>query len=290
VEASYLTNNITWRADYVITLNAKDDSAGLSGWVTIDNKSGATYRDAKLKLVAGDVNRVRDEQDYKLKMTRAAEAAARPAPQFKEEEFFEYHIYTLERPSTIKENQTKQISLVSAEAIPIKKELIFRGANHYYTGRYGEPILNQKVQVFVEIQNKKEHNLGIPLPKGIIRVYKNDAEGGLQFVGEDSVDHTPKDEKIRIKLGDAFDVVATRKQMDWKKIASDTYEAGFEISLRNHKKEDVMVKVIEPIPGDWTMISSSHEYKKAEAFTAEFDIPVPKDKEVRLTYRVRMRY
>jgi hypothetical protein len=290
VEASYLTNGITWRADYVMTLNEKDDRADLSGWVTIDNKSGAIYRDAKLKLVAGDVNRVKDEQEYKYKMMRVAEAAAAPAKQFVEESFFEYHIYTLQRPSTIKDNQTKQISLVGADDIPVKKELEFRGANYYYTGRYGDPISNQKVAVFVEIQNKLEHNLGIPLPKGTVRVYKHDSEGSLQFIGEDSIDHTPKDEKIRGKLGDAFDVVGTRKQMDWKKIASDTYEASFEISLRNHKKEDIIVKVIEPIPGDWTMLSNSHDYKKTAAFTAEFNIPVPKDKESKLTYRVRMRY
>ena len=290
VEASYLTNGINWRADYVLTLNEKDDRADLSGWVTIDNKSGTTYQNARLKLVAGDVNRVRDEYEYRDKMLRVAEAAAKAAPQFKEEEFFEYHIYTLQRPSTIKDNQTKQISLITAGDIPVKKELVYYGAKYYYYSQYGEAISNQKVGVFVEMENKKEHNLGIPLPKGIVRVYKHDSEGSLQFVGEDRIDHTPKDEKVRVKLGDAFDVVGSRKQTDWKKIASDTYEAAFELSLRNHKKEDVTVKVIEPIPGDWTMLSASHEYKKTEAFTAEFAIPVPKDKEVKLTYRVRMRF
>jgi hypothetical protein len=290
VEASYLTNGINWRADYVLTLNDKDDMADLSGWVTIDNKSGTSYQNAKLKLVAGDVNRVRDEYEYRDKMLRVAEAAAKAAPQFKEEEFFEYHIYTLQRPSTIKDNQTKQISLITAGDIPVKKELVYYGAKYYYYSQYGEAISNQKVGVFVEIENKKEHNLGIPLPKGIVRVYKHDSEGSMQFVGEDRIDHTPKDEKVRVKLGDAFDVVGSRKQTDWKKIASDTYEAAFELSLRNHKKEDVVVKVIEPIPGDWTMLSSSHEYTKTEAFTAEFAIPVPKDKEVKVTYRVRMRF
>jgi hypothetical protein len=290
VEASYLTNGINWRSDYVVTLNDKDDKADLSGWVTIDNKSGATYKSAQLKLVAGDVHRVRDEHEYKDKMFRVAAAAAKPAPQFKEEEFFEYHIYTLQRPATIKENQTKQVGLVTAEDVPVKKELIFHGARYYYYSQYGEPISNQKVGIFIEIQNKKENNLGIPLPRGIVRVYKQDKEGSLQFVGEDSIDHTPKDEKIRVKLGDAFDVVGSRKQTDWKKIAYDTYEASFEISIRNHKKEDVIVKVLEPIPGDWTILSSSHEYTKTEAFTAEFNIPVPKDKEVKLTYRVRMRF
>jgi hypothetical protein len=275
----------------VVTLNDKDDKADLSGWVTIDNHSGATYQNATLKLVAGDVNRAKNEYEYKDKMLRVAEAAAKAAaPQFKEDSFFEYHIYTLERPATVKDNQTKQISLVTANDIPVKEELLYYGANYYYYNRYGDAMSNQKVGVFVEIQNKKEHNLGIPLPKGIVRVYKADKEGSLQFVGEDSIDHTPKDEKVRIKLGDAFDVVGSRKQTDWKKIAYDTYEAAFEISLRNHKKEDVMVKVVEPIPGDWTMISSSHEHKKSEAFTAEFNIPVPRDKEVKLTYRVRMRY
>lgn len=290
VEASYLTNGINWRADYVVTLNDKDDRADISGWVTIDNKSGTTYKNAKLKLVAGDVNRVKDEFEYGRKMLRTAEVAAKAAPQFKEEEFFEYHIYTLQRPATIKENQTKQISLVNADNVKVKKELVFYGAQYYYRSSYGEKISSQKVGVYVEIANKKEYNLGIPLPKGTVRVYKHDSEGSLQFVGEDSIDHTPKDEKIRVKLGDAFDVVGARKQMDWKKIAYDTYESSFEISLRNHKKEDVVVKVIEPIPGEWTMLSSSHDHKKTEAFTAEFEIPVPKDKETKLTYRVRMRF
>ena len=292
IEASYLTNGINWRSDYVLTLNDKDDKADLSGWVTIDNHSGATYRNAALKLVAGDVNRVKDRQEYQDKMMAIAEGAMvrKAAPQFKEDSFFEYHIYTLDRPATVKDNQTKQISLIAAHNIPVTKELVYAGANHYYTSQYNAPMSNQKIGVFVELKNKKENNLGIPLPKGIVRVYKADKEGSLQFVGEDSIDHTPKDEKVRIKLGDAFDVVGSRKQTDWKKIASDTYEAAFEISLKNHKKEDVVVKVVEPIPGDWTMIKSSHEYKKSEAVTAEFNIPVPKDQEVKLTYRVRMRY
>ncbi len=291
IEAAYLTNGINWHSDYVVTLNDKDDKADLSGWVTIDNHSGATYKNAKLKLVAGDVNRAKNEYEYKDKMMRVAEMAAKAAaPQFKEDSFFEYHIYTLERPATVKDNQTKQISLVTADNIPVKKELLYYGANYYYTSRYGEAMSNQKIGVFVEIQNKKVNNLGMPLPKGTVRVYKADKEGSLQFVGEDSIDHTPKDEKVRIKLGDAFDVVGSRKQTDWKKIAYDTYEAAFEISLRNHKKEDVVVKVVEPIPGDWKMLSSSHEYTKSEAFTAEFNIPVQKDQEVKLTYRVRMRY
>jgi hypothetical protein len=219
-----------------------------------------------------------------------AAADAGSQPQFKQEEFFEYHIYTLQRPSTIKENQTKQISLVDAGNISVKKELVFKGANYYYYSQYGDQMPQQKVGVFVEFQNKKENNLGIPLPKGIVRVYKRDSEGSLQFVGEDSIDHTPKDEKVRIMLGDAFDVVGSRKQTDWIKIARNVYEASFEVVLRNHKKEDVAVKVVEPIPGDWTILSSSHEYKKTAAFLAEFLVPVLQDQEVKLTYTVRMQY
>jgi hypothetical protein len=273
IEATYLTNAINWRADYVLTLNARDDRTDLSGWVTIDNKSGAAYSNATLKLVAGDVHRVRDDQELRARvLAKEAAAPKAAAPQFKEEEFFEYHIYTLQRPSTIKNQQTKQISLVTADQVPVKKELVYFGARQYYHSRYGEVVSNQKINVIVELQNKKENNLGLPLPRGVVRVYKQDAEGSLQFVGEDSIDHTPKDEKIRIKTGNAFDVVGGRKQTDWKKLAADTYEAAFEISVRNHKKEDVVVKVVEPIPGAWTMLSSSHEYKKTEAHMAEFTL------------------
>ena len=289
IEATYLTGGITWRADYVVTLDERDSRADLNGWVTIDNKSGAAYRDARLKLVAGDVNRVRDDIRYAKKAMRTG-AAVPAQPQFKEEGFFEYHIYTLQRPSTIKENQTKQISLVTAEAIPVRKEFLLKGTDSPYYGIYSEPEGNLKVAVYVEMANRKENSLGMPLPKGTIRVYKKDSDASLQFIGEDAIDHTPKDEKVRIKLGDAFDVTGNRKQTDWKKIASDTYEAAIEITLRNHKQEDVTVKVVEPVPGDWQMLSSSLDWKKGEAFTAEFQVPVKKDGEAKLTYRVRMRY
>jgi hypothetical protein len=290
VEASYLTGGISWQADYVTVLDDTDTKADLSGWVTIDNKSGATYRDAKLKLVAGDVHRAEDEYRLRGALRKMAVAEAAAAPQFVEDSFFEYHIYALQRPSTIKNNQIKQISLMEATGVPVKKEFRYYGAAYYYRSKYGEMVSNQKVGVFIEIDNKKENNLGIPLPKGKIRVYKKDKEGSLQFIGEDRIDHTPKDEKVKIKLGEAFDVVGTRKQTDWRKIAYDTYEAAFEVSLRNHKDDDVLVKVIEPIPGEWRMLESSHEYKKTDSSTAEFHVLVPKNKETKLTYRVRMRF
>lgn len=289
IEASYLTSGITWRADYVATLSAQDDRADLAGWVTIDNKSGAEYRNATLKLVAGEVNRVKDEVQYKMAL-RPMAASRDAALQFEEESFFEYHLYSLQRQSTIRDNQTKQISFITAENIPVKKEFVFKGQPSYYWNQLPEPIRNQRIGVYVEIENKKGNHLGMPLPKGIVRAYKKDSAGVLQFIGEDRIDHTPKDEKVLIKLGDAFDIVATRKQTDWKKSAKNITEASYEISFRNHKKEAIEIRVIEPVPGDWTMLSSSHQYQKTSSKTAEFVIPVPADKEIVLTYAVRMKY
>ncbi len=292
VEASYLTGGISWKADYVFVLNAKDNGGDLSGWVTIDNKSGATYKDATLKLVAGDINRARGRAE----VHGALEQAAKAAPsvdrfrEFTEEGFFEYHLYTLQGKSTIKDNQTKQLSLLSATDVPVKKQLISYGEQHYYRSRYGQPVSNQKVGVYLEVANKKENSLGLPLPKGIVRVYKADEAGSLQFVGEDWIDHTPKDEKVKIKMGEAFDVIGERTQKDWRQIAPNLYEVEWEIKLRNHKKEDAQVKIIEPVPGDWEMLHSSHAYEKSEAHTLQYAVGVPKDKELKVNYRVRIKY
>jgi hypothetical protein len=290
LEVLYLTNGLNWRADYVLLLDARDVNASLEGWVTIDNKSGTTYRDAKLKLVAGDINRVRAEVARREKGMMAADTLAAAAPQFKEEGLFEYHMYTLERKATIKENQTKQISLLDAENIPVRKEFVYRGVTSYYQNRYPERMMTEKVGVFVELQNRKEHNLGMPLPKGVVRVYKQDSDRSLQFIGEDAIDHTPKDEKIRIKLGNAFDIAAARKQMTWERIAKDTIETSFEVSLRNHKKEDILVKVVEPLYGDWKVLESSLSPKREDAQTVSFDVPVKKDGETKLVYKVRIKY
>jgi len=288
IEASYLTQGITWRADYVLTLNAEDDGGDLAGWVTIDNRSGATYKNATLKLVAGDVNRARDEREMADALRGMAAKSAVAEQAFQEEGFFEYHLYSLDGQTTIKENQSKQISLLSAADIPIHKDLIYYGAQHYYRNRYGKPISNQKVGVYLDVANTKKNHLGIPLPKGVVRVYKADRSGSLQFIGEDRIDHTPKDEKVKIKMGEAFDVVGERTQTDWRKIASGVYEVAWEISLRNHKDEDVEVTVVEPIPGDWTVLHATHAHKKIEAHTLEFPIKVPKESGVKINYRVRI--
>jgi hypothetical protein len=289
LEASYLTSGINWKADYVAVLNKLDTLTDLTGWVTIDNKSGATYQNALLKLVAGDIHRVQPEMqmDYARAKMAAKEAAS---PQFKEESFFEYHLYTLDRRTTIKDNQTKQMTLLDANQVPLKKLFIFSGSPQYYYYRHDQTSNKQKIGVFLELENSKRNNLGIPLPKGTIRVYKEDKDGSLQFVGEDRIDHTPKDEKFKIKIGEAFDVVGERIQTDYKHLGYNLFEVAFEVSLRNHKKEDISVLVEEPIPGDWEMLSNTHPFEKLSAHLIRFEVPVAKDKEVKVKYRIRFKY
>jgi len=292
VEASYMTSGITWRADYVLVLNPADTRGDLTGWVTIDNKSGTTYRNAGLKLVAGDVNRAvdRSRNARALEMMAAAPTAAEARRDFVSEGFFEYHLYTLDGHTTIKDNQTKQLSLLSAADIGIDKQLIYYGAQDYYRTSYGTPISNQKVGVYLEIKNGQANRLGVPLPKGRVRVYKADTGGSQQFVGEDWIDHTPKDERIKIKMGEAFDVVGERTQRDFRKIGPRTWEVEWEISLRNHKKDAQTVTVIEPVPGDWQVLQASHPTEKIEAHTLRFRVDVPKEDAVKLVYRVRVRF
>jgi hypothetical protein len=292
LEASYLTRGISWKADYVMLIDAADSRSDLTGWVTITNQSGATYRDAALKLVAGDVNRAasRDEPRRALELAARAAASAVADREFKSEGFFEYHLYTLDGRTTIKDSQTKQLALLSAADVPIEKRYIYYGAAGYHRTQSGVPVSNQKVGVFLDIKNSKENRLGIPLPKGRVRVYKADASGSQQLVGENWVDHTPKDERVRIKMGEAFDVVGERVQKDWKRIGSNVYEVEWEITLRNHKKEGVTVEVIEPMPGDWEMLRASHPYEKLQAFTARFKVAVPRDGASTLGYRVRLRF
>jgi len=296
VELSYLTGGLGWKADYVVELNPADDKLDISGWVTLTNTSGATYRNAKLQLVAGDVNRARQ---------RGALSAGMPAPapimQFKaakpmaEESLFEYHLYTLGRPTTIAENQTKQVALLSAAGVPARKELLLRGSDYYYQSSVGELGQKIKVGVFVEFDNRESAHLGMPLPKGVVRVYKKDGAGNAQFIGEDNVDHTARNEKVRLKLGDAFDVTADKKQTDFKKLSGTgkynyVYESAYEIKLKNAKKEAVVVTVQEPVPGDWQVLSESHPHTKSASNTAVWKVTVPADGNTTLVYRTVVRY
>jgi hypothetical protein len=291
VEASYLTNGMNWRADYVLLVNADDTKGDLQGWVTLTNSSGATFEDARLQLVAGDLNRVSQQQNYAVAGAMARKASMDEA-QFQEQGFFEYHLYTLQRPATIRDNETKQVSLLEASGFDVKKEFVLNGQRYYYTG-YNNPgqAIKEKVGVYVQFRNAQTNKLGMPLPAGTIRLYKKDDKGNQQFIGEDKIDHTPKDEDVRVKVGDAFDIVAERKQTDFKVLASGhLYEYAYEIKIRNHKDGPITVVVNEPIGGDWEMVASTFEAKKTAAFAAQFNVPVAKDGEATLSYRVRVRY
>ena len=290
LEASYLTNGMNWRADYVLIVNAEDTKGDLQGWVTLMNSSGATFEDARLQLVAGDVNRVSQDRDYALAGAMSKREVSSES-QFQEQGFFEYHLYTLQRPTTIRDNETKQVSLLEAAGFDVRKEFVLNGQRYYYTNynNPGQPI-KEKVGVFVQFRNAQTNKLGMPLPAGTIRLYKKDNTGNQQFIGEDKIDHTPKDEDVRVKVGDAFDIVAERKQTDYKVIARNVYEYAYEIKIRNHKDVPISVVVNEPIGGDWEMISSTFEAKKTAAFAAQFNVPVAKDGEATLSYRVRVRY
>jgi len=287
---SYLTGGLSWRADYVAELNADDDRLDLNGWVTLSNQSGAAYPNARLQLVAGDLNRVRDAQP-RAGMTMAAKAA--DAAEMQQESLFEYHLYTLQRPTTLAENQTKQVALMSATRVPVRKEFLLEGANYYYVGQHGELGQKIKVGVFVEFDNKGE-GLGIPLPRGVVRVYKKDGQDNAQFVGEDRIDHTPKNETVRLKLGDAFDVTADKKQTAFQKLAGTgrtnyVFESAYEIVLKNAKKEAVTVTVRESMPGDWTMVSESQPHAKAASGIAEWKVRVPAEGRTTLIWRVRVK-
>lgn len=291
IEASYLTGGMNWRADYVLLVNADDTKGDLQGWVTLTNGSGATFEDARLQLVAGDVNRVSDQRDNAVAGFMARKSVSEES-QFQEQGFFEYHLYTLQRPATIRDNETKQVSLLEASGFEVKKEFVLNGQRYYYTG-YNNPgaAIKEKVGVYIQFRNSQENKLGMPLPAGTIRLYKKDDKGNQQFIGEDKIDHTPKDEDVRVKVGDAFDIVAERKQTDYKVVVTGhLYEYAYEIKIRNHKDGPVTVVVNEPIGGDWEMVSSTFKAEKTAAFAAQFQVPVAKDGEATLAYRVRVKY
>ncbi len=290
IEVSYLTQNISWKADYIVVIDKNDAKANVSGWVTLDNKSGATYKNAKLKLVAGEVNRVQDILNYAnaaaIKFQKVMESDG--ARGFQEQSFFEYHLYDLQHPTTIKDQQTKQIRLLEANDARVTKIFKVQGQNNWWYGPYNETG-KVPVNVMLKFKNSKENHMGFPLPAGTMRLYKADANDSLQFIGEDAIKHTPKDEDVDLKIGEAFDVVAERVQMDYQNI-NRGHESEWEVTIRNHKEEAIAVQVLETIPGDWKVISQSHKFTKVDAFTARFDVDVPKDGEVKVRYRVRIKY
>jgi len=291
IEASYLTGGMNWRADYVLIVNADDTKGDLQGWVTLTNASGATFEEARLQLVAGDVNRVSEQRNFAVAGVMVQKRAIDEL-QFQEQGFFEYHLYTLQRPATIRDNETKQVSLLEAAGFDVKKEFVLNGQRYYYAG-YNNPgaAIKEKVGVYIQFRNSQQNKLGMPLPAGTIRLYKKDDKGNQQFIGEDKIDHTPKDEDVRVKVGDAFDIVAERKQTDYKVVVTGhMYEYAYEIKIRNHKDGPATIVVNEPIGGDWEMVSSTFKAEKTAAFAAQFQVPVAKDGEATLAYRVRVKY
>lgn len=291
VEASYLAGDMNWRADYVLTVARDDRSADLNGWVTLTNNSGAAYRNARLQLVAGDLNIIRDLARRDARELMRVQAAAVAEPAFEREALGEYHLYSLARRTSIHERETKQISLLTGSAVPIEKHLVVDGQAHYYRGALqpGQP-LRDPVKVQYRFRNDERSNLGMPMPAGIVRVYQADARGSLQFMGEDRISHTPRNERLTIYVGNAFDVVAERKQTDFRRLSDRLFESEYEITIRNQKDSAVTVEVNEPVGGDWEMVRSSHEPEKTSAFSVRFRVPVEKEAASVLRYRVRVRY
>jgi hypothetical protein len=290
IEASYLANNLSWNADYVLTVARDDKNADLDGWVTVVNNSGTGFHNAHLQLVAGELNRVQPPAPLPMAAREMAMGKA-AAPQFQQEAFSEYHLYTLGRKTSVEDKETKQISLLQGSGVPVEKIFMVNGQSYYYHNQQipGAP-LKDPVMVYYKFKNEEKNGLGIPLPAGIVRVYQKDSKGGILFAGEDHVDHTPKDEEVSIHIGNAFDVVAEHKQTDYKHVDTHTWEFEFEVTLRNHKDSPIVVQVNEPIGGDWEMLSSTYKYTKTAAFAAQFSVPVAKDGTSVLKYRVRAKW
>ncbi|MBU1637478.1 DUF4139 domain-containing protein [bacterium] len=275
-EVSYLTGGLSWRADYVLVIGEKpSDPADLSAWVTVNNNCGNSFKSAKLKLIAGEVNRV--QQQLKAQYMRAApmmEDAG--ASGFEERSFFEYHLYTLQRPTDLLDQQTKQVSLFPTTTINTKR--IYE---------YDWRRKNDRVGVSIEFKNEKANGLGMAIPAGRVRIYQEDTDGSEEFIGEDNVEHTPKDEKIRVRTGEAFDIAVERLEKNYRRITDRVSERDYEVKLRNHKEEAVEVVVVDYLYGDWEILQSSHAYDKVSSRKVEFTIPVAPDKETILTYTVR---
>jgi hypothetical protein len=291
IEASYLASNLSWNSDYVLTVGRDDKAADLDGWVTLANNSGTAFHNARLQLVAGDLNRLPQANAVSGMVMRDVAKSRGAAEQFQQENFSEYHLYSLGRRTSVEDKETKQISLLQGSGVPVGKVFVVNGQNFYYHNQYN-PGSPQKdpVMVFYKFKNEEKSGLGMPLPAGNLRVYQKDSKGGVLFIGEDHIDHTPKDEMVTVHIGNAFDVIAERKQTDYKRIDTHVWEMEFEITLRNHKDSAIVVEVNEPIGGDWEMLSSSYKFTKTAAFAAQFKVPVDKNGTSVLKYRIRARW
>ena len=290
VEFSYITGGLKWEANYNMVFPEKGSVMDMIGWVTIDNKSGKEFKDSSIKLMAGDVNRVRQQgrELQALGYSGAKDEDRLQPPQVTEKAFEEFHLYNLNRQTTVRDNEVKQVEFLRANKVAANKIFVYDGANAYRYGGYGESG-NKKIWVMIEFKNSEKNHMGMPMPKGRIKVYRKDDDGRNEFIGEDFIDHTPKDETLRIYIGNAFDVVGERKQTNYqenhdKRFADET----FEIKLRNHKKETVEVRVVEH-PYRWTnwgIKGNSDSFEKIDSSTIQFKVDVKPDKEKKITYTV----
>jgi hypothetical protein len=291
VEASYLSGGLSWNADYVLTIGRDDKAADLAGWVTLKNQSGTSYRNARLQFIAGEVNRVADNRmALDGVMARKMEMAA-AAPAMQQEAFSEYHLYTLQRRTSVGNNETKQLALLASPTVPVEKRFVVDGQQFYYRNQQspGAPIKSD-VKVYYRFKNDEHAGLGVPMPAGVVRVYQADSKGGMQFAGEDRIEHTPKDETLDVHTGNAFDIVCERKQVDFRRLSNSLFEMEFEITFRNHKDVPATIEVNEPIGGDWEMLTATHKWTKTGAWAARFEIPVARDGTTVLKYRIRVKW
>jgi hypothetical protein len=290
VEVSYLTQNVSWRADYVLALAADDAHGDLTGWVTLDNQSGASFPAASLQLIAGEVQRVTPPQP-ELAFDAAQEKAVANHSAMAEEPLFEYHLYTLDHPTDVLDRESKQVQLLEARNVAVERKLVLRRDSRIRPAfaPNGESPALEHAAVVAVIANREQAGLGMPLPRGIVRVYRADAGGAQQFVGEDSIDHTPRDEDAEITLGAAFDVVAERQLMQVRQLERCVTQHEWRISLRNHKASAVTVEVQEPASGDWQVAQSTLPAEKRDANTILFRAPVPAGGTTELRYQLRTR-
>jgi hypothetical protein len=289
IELSYITQGMKWDANYVFTL----DPAGkgdLQGWVTIDNNSGANFENAKLKLLAGEVNLVRPAQPEIMMMkNRVGAPGAAMADGFQEESLFEYHLYALGRPATVLNKERKQLSLLSGSDVPFRKRIIvdaMMGFNGYYPSEGEVGTGSQSPLVKVEFVNDKKSGLGMPLPQGKIRIYQRDKSGSVQMLGEDSIRHTPRDEKISLNVGRSFDIVSERKRTNFKRISNRSFEETFQVQVRNRKEEASTVHVYERHWGDWKITKKNMDFTKEDSNTAVFEVALKANEVKTVEYTV----
>lgn len=294
LQLSYLTGGLSWRADYVAELSKDSKRLDLSAWVTLVNDSGTSYADAHLQLVAGDVERAA-AQKYGAPELMVRSAMAAPAADMTQESLFDYHLYTLERPISLPDRQSKQVALLGAAGVKVRKDYVLRGADYYYSGRYAALGERMPVAVFLEFVNRLDSGLGLPLPKGIVRVYQQDSAGRVQFIGENLMAHTPLNDKVRLRLGQSFDVTAERTQTDFRRLPTGerqppVVETAYAVRLKNGGTQAVSVQVEEPLPGDWEILKESLPHRKEAANLAVWDVVVPAEGETLLEYRALVRY